>query len=92
MKSIADLVELLTLEQLDDNLFRGQNYKTPWGRVVGGQVLAQSIHAAQQTVPKERVIHSMHGYFILGGDINQPIIYDVERIRDGCTEARRRNS
>lgn len=90
MKSIAALVDLLTLEQLDDNLFRGQNYKTPWGRVFGGQVLAQSIHAAQQTVPKERTIHSMHGYFILGGDTNQPIIYDVDRIRDGRSFTTRR--
>jgi len=90
MKSIADLVELLTLEQLDDNLFRGQNYQTPWGRVFGGQVLAQSIHAARRTVPEERVIHSMHGYFILGGDPKQPIIYDVDRIRDGRSFTTRR--
>lgn len=90
MKSIPELVELLTLEQLDDNLFRGQNYQTPWGRVFGGQVLAQSIHAARRTVPAERIIHSMHGYFILGGDPKQPIIYDVDRIRDGRSFTTRR--
>lgn len=90
MKSIAALVDLLTLEQLDDNLFRGQNYQTPWGRVFGGQVLAQSIHAARRTVPEERIVHSMHGYFILGGDPKQPIIYNVDRIRDGRSFTTRR--
>lgn len=90
MKNIASLIDLITLEQLDDNLFRGQNYITPWGRVFGGQVLAQSIHAARRTVTEERSIHSMHGYFILGGDLNHPIIYDVDRIRDGRSFTTRR--
>ena len=90
MTTIANLIDLLTLEQLDDNLFRGQNYKTPWGRVFGGQVLAQALHAARKTVPAERVAHSLHGYFILGGDPNQPIIYDVDRIRDGRSFTTRR--
>ena len=90
MKSIPALIDLITLEQLDDNLFRGQNYQTPWGRVFGGQVLAQSIHAARRTVPEERVVHSMHGYFILGGDPKQPIIYNVDRIRDGRSFTTRR--
>ena len=90
MKTIAELIDLIQLEQLDDNLFRGQNYVTPWGRVFGGQVLAQSIHAARVTVPEDRIVHSMHGYFILGGDPNQPIIYNVDRIRDGRSFTTRR--
>jgi len=90
MKSITELIDLISLEQLDDNLFRGQNYKTPWGRVFGGQVLAQSIHAARQTVPEERIVHSMHGYFILAGDPKQPIIYNIDRIRDGRSFTTRR--
>ena len=90
MKTSAELIDLIQLEQLDDNLFRGQNYITPWGRVFGGQVLAQSIHAARMTVPEDRIVHSMHGYFILGGDPNQPIIYNVDRIRDGRSFTTRR--
>ena len=90
MNSVAELLNLITLEQLDDNLFRGQNYQAPWGRVFGGQVLAQSIHAARRTVPGDRLIHSMHGYFILGGDIHQPIIYRVDRIRNGRSFTTRR--
>ena len=65
MENIKDLVELLTLEPLAENIFLGQNYQAPWGSVFGGQVLGQSLHAAYQTVPKDRIAHSMHGYFIL---------------------------
>ena len=90
MKNTAELLGLLDLEQIDDNLFRGQNYKTPWGRVFGGQVLAQALHAASRTVPIERCAHSMHGYFILAGDINIPVIYQVERLRDGGSFTTRR--
>ena len=67
MESIEQVLELLTLEELDKNLFRGQSYRTPWERVFGGQVLGQSLHAAYQTVPEDRIAHSMHAYFILPG-------------------------
>lgn len=90
MKSIEELLDLLELEELDLNLFRGQNYMAPWNRVFGGQVLAQSLHAAYQTVPEDRIAHSMHGYFILAGDINMPIIYDVDSLRDGGSFTTRR--
>ncbi|MEM6724834.1 MAG: acyl-CoA thioesterase II [Bacteroidota bacterium] len=90
MESIKELLELLDLERIDENLFRGQNFKTPWGRVFGGQVLAQAIHAAYETVPKDRFLHSLHCYFILAGDPDLPIIYDVERIRDGGSFTTRR--
>ena len=90
MKKLDDLIELLDLEQLEHNIFRGQNYQAPWQRVFGGQVLAQSLNAAYRTVPKERTAHSIHAYFILPGDISVPIIYDVERIRDGGSFTTRR--
>ena len=81
---------MLELERIEDNLYRGQSYRTPWGRVFGGQVLAQSIHAAQLTVPDDRTLHSMHAYFLLAGDIDMPIVYDVERVRDGGSYTTRR--
>ena len=70
--------------------FLGQNYQAPWGRVFGGQVLAQSLHAAYQTVPADRFAHSMHGYFILGGNLDVPITYEVDIIRDGGSFTTRR--
>ncbi len=90
MEKTSELLDLLNLEELDLNLWRGQNYMAPWGRVFGGQVLAQSLHAAYNTVPDDRIAHSMHGYFILAGDINHPIIYDVESLRDGGSFTTRR--
>jgi len=72
MTTIQELVALLTLERHDENTFVGENYKTPWGRVFGGQVLAQSLHAAYQTVPEDRFAHSLHGYFLRAGDIEEP--------------------
>jgi len=90
MENIKNLIKLLTLEQLDPCLYRGESFMTPWGRVFGGQVLGQAMHAAYQTVPEERIAHSMHGYFILGGDCNFPIIYHVDTIRDGGSYTTRR--
>ncbi|MEO2099197.1 MAG: acyl-CoA thioesterase II [Flavobacteriaceae bacterium] len=90
MISSQELIDLLTLEKKDTHHFVGQNYKTAWGRVFGGQVLGQSLHAAYQTVPDDRIAHSMHGYFILGGDINIPIDYHVDTIRDGRSFTTRR--
>lgn len=90
MKTIKELIELLTLEQLDDQIFIGQNYQAPWGRVFGGQVLAQSLHAAYRTVPEDRIAHSMHGYFILGGNLDFPITYEVDTIRNGGSFTTRR--
>lgn len=90
MKNVAELAALIGLERIEDNLFKGQTYKTFWGRVYGGQVLAQALHAANLTVPEDRVVHSMHGYFILPGDTSLPIIYEVDRIRDGGSFTTRR--
>ena len=83
MNTAKELLELLGLERIEENIFRGNNYQSPWKRVFGGQVLAQAIHAAHQTVPAGRTVHSMHAYFLLTGDISVPIVYDVQRSRDG---------
>ncbi len=90
MTDIKELIDLLSLEKIEENIYRGQNYQAPWKRVFGGQVLAQALAACQRTVPEERLVHSMHAYFILAGDIGQPIIYDVDRIRDGGSFSTRR--
>lgn len=90
MKHVKELEALLSLEKIEENLFRGQNFLTPWNRVFGGQVLAQSISAAYETVPPDRFLHSMHCYFILAGDINVPIVYQVDIVRDGGSFTTRR--
>ncbi|NKI27032.1 acyl-CoA thioesterase II [Arenibacter sp. 6A1] len=90
MNQLEDLINLLSLERINDQTFIGQNYQAPWGRVFGGQVLGQSLYAAYQTVAKDRIAHSMHGYFILGGDLDIPITYEVDNIRDGNSFTTRR--
>ena len=90
MNSTVELMGLLTLEKIEENIFRGQNYQAPWGRVFGGQVLAQSLHAAYQTVESNRLVHSLHSYFLLAGDLSLPIVFNVERIRDGGSFSTRR--
>jgi len=81
---------ILELERLELNLFRGRSPDTSWQRVFGGQVIAQALVAAQRTVGDDRFVHSLHGYFMLGGDPAIPIIYDVERLRDGGSFTTRR--
>jgi acyl-CoA thioesterase-2 len=90
MKHIQELIDLITLENTGENTFEGQNFQTSWGRVFGGQVLAQSLNAAYQTVPEDRFAHSLHGYFILGGNLELPITYEVDIIRDGKSFTTRR--
>jgi len=87
---VAELIDLLRLERLEDNLFRGQSRDIGTRYVFGGQVLGQSLSAAQQTVPEERVVHSLHAYFLRAGDVEHPIIYDVDRARDGKSFSVRR--
>ena len=84
------IVSILELEALEHNLFRGRSPATSWQRVFGGQVIAQALVAAQRTVQDDRYVHSLHGYFMLGGDPSIPIIYDVERLRDGGSFTTRR--
>ncbi len=81
---------ILDLERLEHNLFRGRSPRTSWQRVFGGQVIAQALVAAQITVAENRYVHSLHGYFMLGGDPAVPIIYEVERLRDGRSFTTRR--
>ena len=88
--SVAELVELLQLEDLDVDLFRGQQPETSRQRVFGGQVAAQAVAAATRSVEAGMEMHSMHSYFLRPGDTAVPIIYDVERIRDGRSFVTRR--
>ncbi len=84
------LLKTLDLEQLEVNLFRGLSPQVGWQRVFGGQVVAQALVAAAKTVSDETPIHSLHGYFLIGGDPKIPIIYEVDRIRDGRSYVTRR--
>ncbi len=91
MPSILDeLVSLLSLEKLEENLYRGQSQDLGWGVVFGGQVLGQALTAAMRTVPDSRPVHSLHAYFLRPGDVRAPIVYDVDRIRDGSSFTTRR--
>lgn len=87
---LDELVTLLALEQIEENLFRGQSQNLGWGTVFGGQVLGQALSAATQTVLPERRVHSMHAYFLRPGDARKPIVYNVDRIRDGGSFTTRR--
>ena len=88
---VQDLLKLLDLEQLELNLFRGYSPQTGWQRVYGGQVIGQALAAACRTLDAAaRPPHSLHAYFLLAGDPKVPIIYDVERVRDGKSFATRR--
>ena len=93
MASAVDkLLEILDLESLEVNLFRGRSPQSRWQRVFGGQVIGQALVAACRTVDDVAVRppHSLHAYFLLGGDPKVPIIYDVDRIRDGRSFTTRR--
>lgn len=87
--ALRALLDLLDLEPLEHNIYRGRNRDIGSGRVYGGQVLAQALVAARRTVEEERAAHSLHGYFILPGDIQAPIVYFVDRLRDGKSFATR---
>ena len=88
--STEELVELLSLEEIDRNLFRGRQPDTHLQRVFGGQVAAQALIAACRTVDPKYHAHSLHSYFLLPGDTAVPIVYDVEQLRDGRSFATRR--
>ena len=98
MPALADLLDLLDLERIETRLFRGRNRALVSKRVYGGQVLAQALVAAGRTVEDDlartgggaRRCHSMHAYFILPGDVDAPIVYDVETLRDGGSFSTRR--
>ncbi|MEO1245106.1 MAG: acyl-CoA thioesterase II [Pseudomonadota bacterium] len=86
---LADLISLLRLERIENNIFRGESRDIGSPQVFGGQVLGQALSAAQLTV-EGRVAHSLHAYFLRRGDINAPIVYEVDRARDGGSFSSRR--
>jgi acyl-CoA thioesterase-2 len=87
--AVQDLLTLLDLEQLEVNMFRGRSPETTWQRVFGGQVIGQALVAAYRTV-EDRPPHSLHAYFLLPGDPKVPLIYEVDRLRDGKSFSTRR--
>jgi acyl-CoA thioesterase-2 len=86
----SELVDLLSLERLEDNLFRGQSRDIDTKYVFGGQVLGQALSAAQATLEQPRDANSLHAYFLRAGDVDAPIVYDVDRTRDGGSFSVRR--
>lgn len=88
--AMQELLAILDLERLEHNLFRGRSPKESWQRVFGGQTIAQALVAAQRTVEPDRHVHSLHGYFMRPGDTTLPIVYEVDRIRDGGSFTTRR--
>ncbi len=91
MNSTLDqLVSLLSMETIEENLFRGASQDLGFRQLFGGQVLGQALSAASQTVDPSRPAHSLHGYFLRPGDAEKPIVYQVERLRDGGSFSTRR--
>jgi acyl-CoA thioesterase-2 len=87
---LADLLRLLDLERLEINLFRGESHDIGSPQVFGGQVLGQGLMAAYRTLDDERDVHSLHAYFLRRGDFTAPIVYEVDRSRDGASFTSRR--
>ena len=89
-KALDDLVDILDLERIEVNIFRGRSPDDNRQRVFGGQVAGQALVAAGRTVDSERHVHSLHAYFLRPGDPSVPIVYEVDRIRDGRSFTTRR--
>ena len=87
---LDELLDLLKLEKIEENIFRGRSQDLGFGNVFGGQVMGQALSAATQTVPRERYAHSLHGYFMRPGDARKPIVYTVDCMRDGRSFTTRR--
>lgn len=87
---LDNLVALLSLEQIEENLFRGTSQDLGFRQLYGGQVLGQCVSAASQTVEEARHVHSLHGYFLRPGDASLPVVYQVDRVRDGGSFSTRR--
>ena len=88
--AVDGLVKLLDLEQIERDIYRGSSPRSRWQRVFGGQVAGQALVAAGRTVPDDRRVHSLHSYFVRPGDPTVPIIYKVDRVRDGRSFSTRR--
>src|ERR1700691_5591629 len=91
-KALDKLLDLLDLEQIEVNIFRGVSPEERVQRVFGGQVAGQALVAAGRTVPSDRAVHSLHAYFIRPGDPSVPLVYMVDRVRDGRSFTTRRVS
>jgi len=89
-EALQQLLDVLSLEKIDTNIYRGITAKTKNKRVFGGQVFAQAMRAAQDTVDQDRMVHSQHAYFLRPGDPSVPILYEVDAIRDGGSFTTRR--
>jgi acyl-CoA thioesterase-2 len=87
---LDDLINLLKLERIEENIFRGDSRDIGSAQVFGGQVVAQALSAAQSTIQESRIAHSLHAYFLRRGDMESPIIYEVDRSRDGGSFSVRR--
>ncbi|MBX9245927.1 acyl-CoA thioesterase II [Actinotalea ferrariae] len=87
---LTTVLDVLTLDRVDDDTFTGRSLPKPGGRVFGGQVLAQTLLAAARTIDDARLPHSVHGYFLRPGDVREPITFSVERLRDGRSFSARR--
>ena len=90
MKTIDELLSILTLEQVNSHNYSGISKTIGSPNVFGGQVLAQALHAAYQTIPEDRIVHSLHSYFLLPGDLTIPIDYHVNEMRNGGSFSTRR--
>ncbi|MBB3190652.1 acyl-CoA thioesterase [Halomonas cerina] len=88
--ALNTLVDLLGLEALEENLFRGHSQDLGLPQLFGGQVLGQALSAATQTVDPVRLVHSLHGYFLRPGDPHRPVLYQVDTVRDGGSFTTRR--
>ena len=89
-KALSNLLSILSLEKLEEGLFRAQSQDLGFGHLFGGQVLGQALNAAKHTAPSDRSVHSFHSYFLRAGDQRLPVIYDVENVRDGGSFSARR--
>ncbi|TWI55584.1 acyl-CoA thioesterase-2 [Pseudomonas duriflava] len=91
MSTVLDhLVTLLSLESIEENLYRGRSQDLGFPQLFGGHVLGQALSAASQTVDTSRQVHSLHGYFLRPGDVMLPVVYEVDRVRDGGSFTTRR--
>ncbi|MFL6051321.1 MAG: acyl-CoA thioesterase II [Actinoallomurus sp.] len=90
--ALKELLDLLDLEQIEADIFRGRSPEERQQRVFGGQVAGQALVAAGRTVPQDRHVHSLHAYFIRPGDPSVPLVYTVDRVRDGRSFTTRRVS
>ncbi len=88
--AVDDLIDLLDLEAIEENIFRGVSPDEDRQRVFGGQVAGQALVAAARTVDPDRTVHSLHAYFLRSGDPTRPILYEVDRLRDGRSFTTRR--